>query len=161
MAGIVGTPRNFFDKFKFRIEIDGITYAGFQKCSELSVEVAKIEHWEGGSLTPDKSPGRITFSDITLEQGATNDLELWQWFEQVADASAGLGGRGQSGTLYKRNLEIIQLDRADEILQRYRVVQAWPTKAVLGEWDNTSDEKVIHSVTLTYDRASPTIRRAA
>lgn len=159
--GIIGTPRSYFDKFKFRIEIDGVAYAGFSKCSELSVEVAKIEHWEGGSLIPDKSPGRATFADITLEQGATTDMDLYRWFEQVLDVSAGLGGRGVTGTLYKRNLEIILLDRADQIKQRWKVSQAWPTKFQAGEWDNNSDEKVITSVTLAYDKFVPTIRQAA
>lgn len=158
---VIGTPRSFYNRFKFVVEIDGIPYSGFQKCSELSVEAAKIEHWEGGRLIPDKSPGRLTFSDITLEQGATDDLELYSWFEEVARAAAGLGGLGRIDPLYKRNLDIVQLDRDDVVLQRWEVQNAWPTKFVAGEWDNTSDEKVITSVTLTYDFFQPTIRPGA
>ncbi len=46
----------------------GVGSAGFAKCSELSAEVAKVEYHEGGSLIPFKSPGRLTFSDVTLER---------------------------------------------------------------------------------------------
>jgi phage tail-like protein len=67
---------------------------------------------------------------------------------------------GRIDPLYKRMLDIVQLDRDDSVLQRWEVTNAWPTKFVAGEWDNTSDEKVITSVTLTYDFFRPTIRRA-
>jgi phage tail-like protein len=155
---VIGSPRSFYNKFKFLVEIDSITYAGFQKCSELSAELAKIEHHEGGSLIPDKSPGRLTFADITLERGATKDMELYTWFESTARASAGLGGAGLPDAEYKRTLDIVQLDRDDSVLQRWTCVNAWVTKFVAGEWDNTSDEKVMTSVTLAYDYFEPVNR---
>jgi phage tail-like protein len=61
---IIGTPRTFHKKFKFVVEIDQFQSAGFQKCSELSVEVANIEYHEGGSLIPNKSPGRLKFAPL-------------------------------------------------------------------------------------------------
>jgi phage tail-like protein len=155
----IGQPRSFFNKFKFLIEIDGITYSGFSKCSELSAELAKIEHYEGGSLIPNKSPGRLSFPDITLERGATSDLELYDWFASVADASAGLGGAGLPDDLYKRSFDIVQLERNDVVVQRWSVTNAWPLKFVAGEWDNGADEKVISSVTLAYDFFVPMMRR--
>ncbi len=157
---IIGQPRSYYNKFKFLIEIDGITYAGFTKCSELSAELASIEHWEGGSLIANKSPGRLSFPDLTLERGATKDLELYDWFESVARASAGLGGAGLIDPAYKRTLDIVQLDRDDSVLQRWNVVNAWPKKFVAGEWDNTTDEKVMTSVVLANDYFEPTIRAA-
>lgn len=155
---IIGTPRSFFNKFTFLVEIDNITYAGFASCSELSVEAAKIEHWEGGSLIANKSPGRLTFPEITLERGATKDMELYRWFEKVARASAGIGGQGAVDSFYKRTLDIVQLDRDNSVLQRWTVVNAWPTKFVAGDWDNNSDDKVMTSVTLAYDYWEPVNR---
>ena len=87
---VIGTPRTFHKKFKFIVEIDGVASAGFQKCSELSVEVANIEYHEGGTLIPNKSPGRLKFADVTLERGATKDHDLFDWMEEVADAAAPL-----------------------------------------------------------------------
>jgi phage tail-like protein len=156
---LIGAPKTIYNKFKFRVEIDGITYAGFSKCSELSVEAAEIMHWEGGSLTPNKSPGRLTYAPVTLERGATNDLQTYTWFEQVAKASAGAGGTGLVDTQYKRNLEILQLDRDETVLQRWQLRGAWPSKFVAGDWDNGSDEKVITMLTLSFDNFAPMIRR--
>ncbi len=141
---VIGQPRSFHKKFKFIVEIDSVQHSGFQKCSELSVEVAKVEYSEGGSLIPDKSPGRLTFSDITLERGATSDPDLYNWFKSVADAAANSGLVDPS---YKRNLDIIQQDRDGSTLRRWRLTGAWPTKFVAGEWDNEADENVIEMVT--------------
>jgi phage tail-like protein len=145
---IIGKPRSFHKRFKFIIEADGVVSAAFQKCSELSVEVAKVEYYEGGSLIPNKSPGRLTFPDVTLERGATSDEDLFDWFEDVAIASSGLGLIDPD---YKRNLDIVQQDRDGKTLRRWTLTGAWPTKFAAGEWDNGSDENVIESVTLTFD----------
>jgi len=145
---VIGTPRTFHKRFKFIVEIDDVASAGFQKCSELSVEVANVQYFEGGTLIPNKSPGRLTFADVTLERGATSDKDLFNWLSQVADASA---NTGLNEPEFKRNLDIIQQDRDGSTLRRWRLSGAWPVKFVAGEWDNEADENVIESVTLTYD----------
>jgi phage tail-like protein len=145
---IIGNPRSFFKRFKFVVEIDGVAHAGFQKCSELSVECAKVEYWEGGSIIPSKSPGRLTFADVTLERGATSDLDLFAWFQDVATTATGLGVPDAG---YKRSLDIVQQDRDGSTLRRWTLNGAWPVKFVAGDWDNEADENVIESVTLTYD----------
>lgn len=145
---VIGTPRSFFRKFSFVIEVDGIASTGFQKCGELSVEVANIMYSEGGALIPHKSPGRLTYSDVTLERGATQDRDLFDWFSQVADAAA---NAGLNEPAFRRTPDIVQLDRDGSELRRWRLHNAWPTKFVAGEWDNEADEVVIESVTLTYD----------
>ena len=145
---IVGAPRSFHKKFRFVVQIDGVTHAGFQKCSELSVEVANVQYFEGGSLIPHKSPGRLSFADVTLSRGATRDRQLFDWLQDVAVTSS---GRGLLDHRYKRNLDIVQQDRDGSTLRRWSLTGAWPVKFVAGEWDNESDENVIESVTLTYD----------
>jgi len=148
MAGVVGSARSFYKKFKFVVEIDGVAYAGFQKCSALEAEVAVIEQNEGGTLIPFKSPGRVKFTDITLDRGATDDLDLFNWFKEVVDASA---NSGLVDDEYKRNLDIVQQDRDGTTLRRWRVTRAFPTKFTAGEWDNDADENVMESLTLAYD----------
>lgn len=145
---ILGTPRSYHHKWKFVVEIDGVSSAGFQKCSELSVEVASIEYHEGGSMIPNKSPGRLKFADVTLERGATKDEDLWDWLSEVADAAA---NAGLSDPAFKRTVDIVQQDRDGSTLRRWRLFGVWPTKFVAGAWDNESDENVIESVTLTFD----------
>jgi len=145
---VLGNPRNFHKRFKFVVEVDGLGHSGFQKASELAVEVANVQYFEGGALVPNKSPGRLTFADITLERGATQDRDLFDWFQDVAITSSGLGLTANG---YKRNVDIVQQDRDGTTLRRWTLTGAWPVKFVAGAWDNESDENVIESVTLTYD----------
>ena len=145
---LTGEPRTFHDKFLFTVEIDGVAHAGFQRCSEIRAEVAKIEHYEGGSPIPDKSPGRVTVPDVTLSRGATRDKDLYDWYLQVLDASA---GTGQATPQFKRNIDVVQKDRAGNELERWRLFGAWPTAFSAGDWDNTADDHVIESLTLAYD----------
>ena len=156
---ILGAPRTFHDGFNFLMEIGGFASAAFQKMSELSVEVATIAYSEGGALIPNKSPGRMTFPPVTLERGASFDLDMLNWFEEVADASSlgsltsGAGqGVGLIEPLYKRDIDLIQQDRngTDE-LRRWRLFGAWPRRFVAGEWDNEADEKTIEMLELEYD----------
>lgn len=146
---VVGAPRSFENKFAFTVEIDGITHAGFNKCSELSVEVEKVEYREGGSLIPSKSPGLVNFTDITLERGAVaDDSDLYTWFESTVDAAA---NTGLVDDAYKRNLTLSVRDRDGSVIKRWRITNAWPQKFSAGEWDNTASEKTIEMVVLTYD----------
>jgi len=147
-VAIIGNPKSFHHKFKFEVEVDMLGSAAFVKCSELSVEAANILYFEGGSLIPNKSPGRLTFTDVTLERGATQDHDLFDWFRDVAIASS---GQGLVDPFYKRSADIVQKDRDDSELRRWNLVRAWPIKFVAGEWDNDADEVVMESVTLTYD----------
>ena len=145
---LIGNPRSFHKRFKFIVEIDQFPHAGFQKASELSVEIANVQYYEGGSLIPNKSPGRLTYPDVTLERGATQDRDLFDWFQQVANTTSGLGLNDPD---YKRNLDIVQQDRDGKTVRRWTLSNAWPVKFVAGEWDNEADEVVIESVTLAYD----------
>lgn len=145
---IIGSARTFWKKHAWVVELDGVGRAGFSKASELSVEVAKVEYWEGGAAIPNKSPGRMTFSDVTLERGATSDRALYDWFAEVVQVASGLG---LTDPAYKRNLDLVQLDRDGAVVRRWSIYNAWPTKFVAGDWDGSSDDVLIESVTLTYD----------
>jgi phage tail-like protein len=144
---IDGRPRTYHNKHEFLVAIDGFSYAGFQKCSQIKAMIAVIEHWEGGAQIADKSPGRTTFEPITLERGSTGDLEMFDWFEQTSNAAA---NAGSVDPLFRRNGDILQLDRDGEPILRWPLVSAWPNEFVGGDWDNTVDEKVITSITIVF-----------
>lgn len=142
----VGSDRSFENQFAFTVEIDGVTHAGFQECSELSVEVEPIPYREGGRLIPDKSPGTADIPNITLMRGAVaNDSDLYDWFLEVLDIDANAGLVDPD---YKRNLDIVVRDRDGTVLKRWRIKNAWPRKFVAGAWNNNTSEKTIESVEL-------------
>lgn len=146
--GAIGNPKSFYKRFKFQVEIDGIGSAFFQRCSELAQEVAEVNYSEGGSLIPDKSPGRLTFPNLTLERGATDDLDLFNWMREVAIAAA---NQGLPDILYKRNGDIVQLNRDNTTRRRWSWFNGWPRRFVAGAWDNEVDENVIESVEVVID----------
>jgi len=146
MAAIEGLVRSFYKKFKFRVEIQGVIWAGFQTCGDIAIEVATIEHHEGGSLVPNKSPGRVTVPDVELTRGGTDDLDLYAWMQQVVAAGGILVDPSQ-----KRSVDIVQQDRAGGELRRWTLINAYPVRWKAGDWDNGADENVIESITLAYD----------
>lgn len=143
---VYGVQRVYYKKFKFVVEIQGVAYAGFKDCSELSFEVAKIEQWEGGALIPNKSPGRITVPDVTLSRGATADMDLYNWMQQIVASEAMVTEPNEY-----RTIDVVQMDRTGAEQRRWTLVNAWPIKFTGGAWDNTSDENTMESVTLAYD----------
>ncbi|MEE8573054.1 MAG: phage tail protein [Gemmatimonadota bacterium] len=148
----IGSPRNFHKKFKYLVEIDGFVSFAFQTCSALEAEVATVEQWEGGALQADKSPGRATVSDITLERGVTDDLDAWNWFKEVLNMSAGTGVVTPN---HIRGVEIVQLDRDASELRRWALIGPWPKKFVAGDWDGTADENVVETLVLSIDGFDP------
>lgn len=129
----------------------GLTRARFRNVSELSAEIARSEIFHGGSPIPFKMPGRVTYTDVTMEFGATKDGALFAWFMQAVLATQGGGGFA-----FKRPVSIAEKERLGRDLNRWHLAAAWPTRFVAGEWDNESDEFTISSVTLTYDFFAPT-----
>lgn len=146
---VVATPRTFNKKFSFLIFIDGFLSAGFSKCSAIEAEFAEVKHYEGGTLTPNKSPGRMDFKDITLERGATRaDFDAYAWFTSIAFAAANVGLKEP---FFKRHLDVVQLDRDGEPIQFWTLYNAWIKTFTAGDWDNGADENVIEKMVLCYD----------
>jgi phage tail-like protein len=160
----LASARPLHEKFNFTVLVKGADTLHFQKASELSQEVARIDYWEGGSLIPIKQPGRVTLSDITLERGVGLDQGLHDWMNQVADVKlAGGIGAGLEVADFTREISILQLNRPKTgIIRKYKLFGVWPTNYVAGDWDNSVDEVVIETLTVTYDQYrmdNPTARR--
>lgn len=147
---VIGTPRSFFKRFKFIVEVDGVASSAFEKAGPLESETAVIEAWEGGDIVATaKDPGRVSFSELVLARGATRDEDLWNWYKRVSDAAR---NAGEVDPKYKKNLDIVQQDRDGTTVARWRVYDAWPSRFKAGDWDNTADENVMEEVTLQYRR---------
>lgn len=148
-SGLVkGTPRHYHHKYKFVVEIGNLGQMQFQSCSELKMEIAKIEYYEGGVIVPFKEAGRITVSDLTLERAAAYDPAVYNWIVQTATAATNYGAASNQ---YKRSGWIIQLDRDNSVLREWQLFGLWPMSYTGGAWDNNADELTMESVTLALD----------
>ena len=147
---VVTRKRTILQKWKFHVNIDGINEepATFSKAGPLQAEAAVLEHHAGGAYIPYKAPGKGSFPNITLERGLTDNRDLYEWFEQVVDASANFG---LDAGLCKRNMTIVQEDRKGIAAVSFRIWQAFPVVFVAGDWDGSANEFSIESVELAYD----------
>lgn len=146
---MAGKAKNYFDKFKFQVVINGVSEAAFSKCSGLKANVEKVEHREGGAIRADKHAGLVSYEDITLERGLTDNAALADWFKKVYDAASDAGGATPAD--YKKDFTINQLDRKGSIIKSWEVYGAFVTSYTPGEWDNSANEVAIESVTLCID----------
>lgn len=146
MTAIANVNRNYYKKFLFLVEIDGVVSARFQTCSEIVMETADIDHFEGGDLIPNKSPGRVTVANVTLTRGVTDDLDLWAWFQQTVAAASLLVDPD-----FKRNLDVVALERNGVERRRWTLVNAYPRRFLAFSGDNNTDENAIEEIELRYD----------
>ena len=94
----------------FHVELDGVSKAGFTRCSGLARTAAVFEYHEGGyeglRYFQDGSAG----GRLILERGLVLDRELWDWFEQ-SDVRDGA---------------VVLIDRTGREKTRWRFERAWP-----------------------------------
>lgn len=103
--------------FNVRVEINGITVAGFTECSGLASETEVVEYREGGDFRTRKLPGLTKFPNIVLKRGLTLDRSLWEWRQTVVN-----------GTVDRRSGSVILLDAARNEVARWNFFEAWPSK---------------------------------
>lgn len=130
-----------FGAYNFLVEIDGITRAGFQECSGLDSAQDAGDYREGTDpLTARKLPGLVTYSNITLNRGITEDDELWQWRKKVME-----------GNLERKNVSIVLLNDAGEEELRWNLVNCWPTRWTAPSFNAGSGDVAIEGLELAHE----------
>jgi phage tail-like protein len=108
-----------YKNFNFRVEIDGITLAGFSEVSGLEIETAVIEYRVLGASAGEvhKLPGLTKYANLVLRRGITQNAELWNWRKAV-----------DAGTDYRRNGSIVLLDDEGTEVVRWNFFNGWIAK---------------------------------
>lgn len=109
--------------FRYRLEIDSITQAGFSEVAIAETTIEAIDYREGTDPPHvRKLSGLTKYGNVTLKSGVTvgaNALDLYKWH---ADISA-----GQVKDRRKRVVIVVQ-DEQGEDRARFVVSEAWPLK---------------------------------
>ncbi len=103
--------------FNFKIEIEGVTVAGFRNVEGLDSETEVVEYQDGDDMYLRKRPGRTKFSNIVLKRGYVATEELWEWRKKVMD-----------GVVERKSGSVILCDDTNEAICRYNFFEAWPCK---------------------------------
>jgi phage tail-like protein len=131
-----------FRNFNFLVQIDGITQASFSECSGLSSTTEVIEYREGGdNTTVHKVVGKTSYDNITLRRGITDNLELWNWRQQVVDGNV----QRKHGALI-----VFSLDGGTEVA-RWNFFNAWPTKFELPSFTAKGNDVAIETLVLAHE----------
>ena len=131
-----------FRNFRFRLEIKGITQAGFSECSGFGSNIEVIEYREGGeAATVRKLPGKISYPDITLKWGLTDSRELYDWHLSAVN-----------GEIDRRDGSVVLLDDIGEEAARWNFFSAWPSKYDGPDFNAKGNDVAIDSLTVSCER---------
>jgi phage tail-like protein len=137
----VGDRKDPYRTYNFRVEIDGITRAGFRECSGLDTSQDPIDYREGtDALTARKLPGLVKYSSISLKWGITDDDELWAWRKQAMD-----------GKVARKNGSIVLMDTAGVEKLRWNFREGWPTKWTGPSFNATGNEVAIETLEIVHE----------
>jgi len=107
-----------FSSFRFRIEIDGITQAGFLEVAIGETTIEAIDYREGNEPAHvRKLPGLTKYGNITLKWGTTASNELFNWWKSGAD-----------GNVQRRNMVVSLLDEQRNVVKRWVMHNVWPVR---------------------------------
>ncbi len=127
-------------KFRFAVQINGVTVGWFTECSGLSVERETVSHTEGGTNDyVHQLPGRVKQSRVTLKRGLA-DNALWSWFEK------GL----YDGKVERHNISIILYNSDLTKKKQWDLANAYPVKWSGPDFQSDSNQATIETVELVH-----------
>ncbi len=126
--------------FRFRLEISGLQTAGFSAVSIGPTTTDVIDYREGTDPSHvRKLSGLTKYGNVTLKNGVTTSLELYNWHKQIVS--------GQLATSRKQVAIVVQ-DEAGTDIARYVVSEAWPIKYDPGDLNATGNDVFIETLEL-------------
>jgi phage tail-like protein len=127
-------------KFRFAVQISGVTVGWFTECSGLSVERETVSHSEGGTNDyVHQLPGRVKQARVTLKRGLA-DNALWSWFEK------GL----YDGKVERHNISIILYNSDLTKKKQWDLEKAYPVKWSGPDFQSDSNQATIETVELVH-----------
>ncbi len=141
----VAEPRIPYRAFLFRIEIEGVGSAEFQDAGPFESEAGDIIYNQGNSPVGLPIPGRITYPEITLSRGMTSDVDLYNLWQKVYDAEAGVGSLDPA---FRFNMDAVQLREDGSEGDRWRVFFAYVKKYVGPSFDASGEAVTIEQVVI-------------
>ena len=126
--------------FRFRLEIAGLTIAGFSEVAIGTTTTDVVAYREGSDLGGvRKLPGLTHYGHVTLKRGLGTTLDLFQWSRQVATGDIAAA---------RRQIAIVVLDETGADGARFLVHSAWPAKYEMSGLHGLGNEVAIEVLEL-------------
>jgi phage tail-like protein len=115
---------------------------GFMECSSVGSHVEIVEYREGGDpINVRKLPGKVSYPDITLKWGMTDNQELYKMHLGVV-----------KGNIKRVSGSVVQLDDTGTEKLRWNFFNAWPSKWDGPAFNAKGNDVAIETLTLTCER---------
>lgn len=157
IAGLSGSGTFFKEKLAV------VARAGFSSVTLPKASVGEITYRENiDNQRSSKIPGLVKFDPITLSRGVTASRDLYDWYRLVNDELALLSAANElsmntstaplQSDNFRKDVVIEVLNRKGDPIKAWYIFNAWPTVYSPGnDLDANSEEKLIESLTLTYE----------
>jgi phage tail-like protein len=132
------------ETYNFIVEIDGVTVAGFKELSGIESRIEVVEYREGGEsyLPVRKLPGKVTYQNLVLKTGITQDRTLYDWH---------LAWVKRDPTATRKAVKVTLMDGAGQAQLTWTFREAWPV-AYLGPCFNAEANLVaIQTIELAHE----------
>ena len=131
----------------FLFEIDGLEIGRFMEVSGLEVSIETEEISEGGQNGfVHKLPGRMSWPNITLKRGITQNDALLTWLHEVSgEQFAAAGNR-----LTRKGAAITLLGPGGERLRAWEFEDAFPVKWTGPSFAVTSTDMAVEELEITH-----------
>jgi phage tail-like protein len=131
-----------YRNFRYRVELDSITQAGFSDVSGGGAATDPIEYREGGEPSyTRKLPGQTKYANIVLKWGITDNRELADWYAQIT-----------KGQIQRKSGSIVLQDLEGNDKVRWNFFNAWPTKYSPPELTAKGNDVAIDVLELVVER---------
>lgn len=121
------TPRTLDPPFAgaFVLEIGGVQIGSFVEVSGLGVSMEIEEVKEGGNNeAPLKLPGRLSWTNLVLKRGITDNDSLFEWITSCS----GDGLAGKSNKVTRRNGSVTLYDAGHQPVRSWAFREALPVR---------------------------------
>lgn len=129
-----------FVAFRFTINLDGLSVAGFSECSGLQWETEVQDYNEGGVNTfVHKFPTRTKQSNLVLKRGIV-DRVMWNWYYDLTQ------GRVQLRT----GAVIVHDPSGSEVVMQWEFKDAFPSKWTGPDLNATQNNVAVESMEIVH-----------
>ena len=132
--------------FHFKVTFESVSTKksdnSFQSVSGLSVDLETEEIAEGGeNRFKHKIPVRSKFPNLVLKRGMLVNSEVIKWCKKALE----------NFEIEPLNITVMLLDEKHKALQTWNIVNAYPVKWSVGDFNAEESKLVIETLELTYN----------
>jgi phage tail-like protein len=133
-----------YSNCRFRVEISGITQAGFSEVTIPDSTSEVIEHREGTEAATNlrKQAGLITNGNLVLKWGITASMELYNWRRLIEQ------GKISSS---RKNISVVLMDEEGNDAARWDFTNAWPSKYKGPDLNGKGNEVAIETLEIVFE----------